>query len=97
MSGPVAERIRRKLTVLQPTRLAIHDDSQRHAGHAGARPGGESHFRVEIVSPAFAGESQLVRQRRVYALLADELRVSVHALQLSTLTPEEDQIDGQPG
>jgi BolA family transcriptional regulator, general stress-responsive regulator len=97
MSGPVAERIRRKLTVLQPTRLAIHDDSQRHAGHAGARPGGESHFRVEIVSPAFAGESRLARQRRVYALLADELKVSVHALQLSTLTPEEDQIGGQPG
>ena len=96
MSGPVAERIRRKLTVLQPTRLAIHDDSRRHAGHAGARPGGESHFRLEIVSPAFAGESRLARQRRVYALLADELKAGVHALQLSTLTPEEDQVSGQP-
>ena len=91
MSGSVAERIRSKLAILQPTRLVVHDDSGRHAGHAGARPGGESHFRLEIVSPAFAGESRVTRQRRVYALLADELRSGVHALQLTTLTPDEDR------
>ncbi|MGB8182123.1 MAG: BolA family protein [Stellaceae bacterium] len=91
MSGAVAERIRNKLAALQPTRLVIHDDSGRHAGHAGARPGGESHFRLEIVSAAFAGESRVVRQRRVYALLADELRAGVHALQLTTLAPGEDR------
>ncbi|HYL34183.1 MAG TPA: BolA family protein [Stellaceae bacterium] len=91
MSGAVAERIRNKLAALQPTRLVIHDDSGRHAGHAGARPGGESHFRLEIVSPAFAGESRVARQRRVYALLADELRAGVHALQLTTLAPGEDR------
>jgi len=90
MSGAVAERIRSKLATLQPTRLVIHDDSGRHAGHAGARPGGESHFRVEIVSSTFAGESRVIRQRRVYALLADELSAGVHALQLTTLTPDED-------
>lgn len=91
MSGSVAERIRSKLATLQPTRLVVHDDSGRHVGHAGARPGGESHFRLEIVSPAFAGESRVARQRRVYALLADELRSDVHALQLTTLTPDEDR------
>lgn len=90
MSGPIAERIRLKLAALQPTRLAVHDDSHRHAGHAGARPEGESHFRVEIVSPAFSGEGRIARQRRVYALLADEMKAGVHALQLTTLTPEEE-------
>lgn len=85
-------RLRAKLTeALRPTRLAIHDDSHRHAGHAGARTGGESHFRLEIVSSLFAGESLVARQRRVYVLLDAELRDGVHALQLTTLTPEEDK------
>ena len=87
----VANRIRSKLEAeLRPTRLVIVDESYRHRGHAGARPGGESHFRVEIVSPAFAGQSRLARQRIVYALLAEELAGPVHALQLITLSPEED-------
>ena len=94
MSGSVAERIRSKLASLQPTRLVVHDDSSHHAGHAGARPGGESHFRLEIVSPAFVGENRVARQRRVYALLADELRSGLHALQLTTLTPDEDRRTG---
>lgn len=88
----VADRIRAKLTEgLTPTRLAIEDESHRHAGHAGARPGGESHFRVEIVAAAFAGESRVARQRRVYALLAEELAGPIHALALTTLSPEEDK------
>jgi BolA family transcriptional regulator, general stress-responsive regulator len=87
----VADRIRSKLTTaLQPTRLAIRDDSQRHAGHAGARPEGETHFHVEIVSPLFAGMSRVARQRRVYQALAAEMAGPVHALGLVTLTPEED-------
>lgn len=89
----VADRIRAKLTrALAPTRLEIHDDLHRHAGHAGSRSGGESHFRLELVSPAFAGKTRLERQRLVYAVLAEELRGTVHALQLSTLTPEEDRL-----
>ena len=91
MSGSVAERIRNKLADLQPTRLVVEDDSGRHVGHPGARPGGESHFRLEIVSPTFTGESRVARQRRVYALLAEELQSGVHALQLTTLTPDEDR------
>lgn len=93
----VADRIRAKLTAgLEPVRLAIHDESHRHAGHAGSRPGGESHFRVEIVAAAFAGESRVARQRRVYALLAEELAGGLHALALTTLSPEEDK-NREPG
>lgn len=89
---PVADTIREKLTAaLQPTRLTIQDESHRHAGHAGARPGGETHFRVEVVSAAFAGQTRLARQRRIYALLAEEMAGPIHALALTTLTPEEDK------
>ena len=60
----MADRIRAKIeTGLSPKRLAIFDDSHRHAGHAGAREGGETHFRLEIVSSAFAGKSRIERQR----------------------------------
>lgn len=91
-SMPVADTIREKLTAaLQPTRLTIQDESHRHAGHAGARPGGETHFRVEVVSAAFAGQTRLARQRRIYALLAEEMAGPIHALALTTLTPEEDK------
>lgn len=87
----VAATIERKLTeAFKPTRLRVVDDSHRHAGHAGARPEGETHFTVEIVSALFAGKSRLERQRLVYASLADELRERVHALALRTLTPDED-------
>lgn len=87
----VAETIRHKLTErFAPTRLAIIDDSHRHAGHAGARPGGETHFTVTIVSAGFAGHNRVARQRLVHQTLAEELAGPVHALSLSTLTPEED-------
>lgn len=87
----VADRIRAKLAAaLQPTKLAILDESHRHAGHTGARPEGETHFHVEIVSAAFTGESRVTRQRRVYTLLAEEMAGPIHALALTTLTPEED-------
>jgi len=87
----VAEAIRTKLgDAFQPTRLDIVDESHRHAGHAGARPEGESHFDVEVVSAAFEGVSRVERQRMVYAVLADELATDIHALALKTLTPAED-------
>ena len=87
----VADTIERKLTeALAPQRLNIVDDSEKHKGHAGYREGGETHFRVEIVSDAFAGQNRVARQRRVYEILAEELAAGVHALQLKTLTPEED-------
>jgi BolA protein len=88
----VSDTMRRKLTdAFAPIHLAITDDSDKHAGHSGARAhqGGESHFTVEITSPAFAGKSRLERQRLVYAVLADELKERVHALALRTLAPDE--------
>jgi BolA protein len=89
----VADRIRQKLdAALHPQRLAIYNDSHLHAGHhAGAQRGEETHFRLEIVASAFAGESRVARQRLVYGILAEELAGPVHALQLSALTPEEDR------
>jgi BolA protein len=87
----MAARMERKLTdAFAPERLTIVDDSHKHAGHSGWREGGETHFRVEIVSQAFAGQSRVARQQAVYATVAQELQERVHALQLRTLTPEED-------
>jgi len=70
----VAETIEQKLRDrFTPTSLTVTDDSARHAGHAGAQPGGETHFRVVIVSPAFAGLGRVARQRLVYETLAGEI------------------------
>ena len=89
-SGQIKDRIRAKLiAAFAPVSLEIEDDSARHAGHAGARGGGETHFKLRIVSQAFAGMNRVERQRKVYALLAEELKERVHALQLDTRTPDE--------
>ena len=88
----IAQTIRAKLSEkLAPTRIDIVDDSHRHAGHSGARPEGETHFTVTVVSEVFAGMTRVARQRVVYRILADELAGRVHALSLSTLTPAEDK------
>ena len=88
--GEVTERISRKLhDGLAPDGLEVRDDSARHAGHEGARDGGESHFEVRVVSAAFEGLSRLERQRLVNTLLAEELAGPVHALSLKLLTPAE--------
>ena len=89
--GAVANAIDNKLRArFTPARLSIEDESSRHRGHAGHREGGESHFRVEIVSAAFEGQSRVARQRLVYQALKDEFAAGLHALALTTLTPAED-------
>lgn len=91
----MAEQIETKLTrAFSPTRIAVYDDSHKHRGHAGARPEGETHFRVELVSPRFEGLGRVERQRLVYAELSAELADSVHALQLKVLAPGEDTAAG---
>ena len=86
----VAEAIRAKLVAaLAPVALDVVDESHRHAGHAGAREGGESHFRVRVVPDAFAGKPRVQRHRLVNAALAEELAGPVHALALETLAPDE--------
>ncbi len=88
--GRVAEAIESKLrAALQPVRLSVIDESHLHEGHAGARPGGETHFRVEIVAAAFDGRSRVARQRLVYGILAEELAGPVHALSLAAHAPGE--------
>jgi BolA protein len=88
----VAQIIETKLAeALRPTALVVTDESHRHAGHAGAREGGESHFHIDIVSADFAGKSRVARQRLVYELLTEELKSQVHALSMVTRTPEEAQ------
>jgi BolA protein len=88
--GAIFDAIHDKLTAaFQPTRLEIVDDSDRHASHAGAREGGESHFNVTIESPAFSGTPRVARQRMVYRALAEELAGPVHALSVKALAPGE--------
>lgn len=88
--GAILEAIHNKLTAtFQPTRLEIEDDSARHHGHAGARPGGESHFNVTIEAQAFAGAAKVARQRMVYKALSEELAGPVHALTVKALAPGE--------
>jgi BolA protein len=90
--GAVANAIDNKLrTRFAPSRLSIEDESSKHRGHAGHREGGESHFRVEIVSAVFEGKNRVARQRLVYETLKDELDAGLHALALTTLTPAEDK------
>ncbi len=85
----MADRIRDKLATLAPQALTITDDSSKHAGHAGAKPGGETHFSVAVVSGRFTGMSRVERYRLVHELLDAELKEGVHALSLALKTPEE--------
>ena len=72
-----------------PESLDVADESHLHEGHAGHRPGGETHFRVYIVSPAFEGKSRIERHRMINSVLAAELAGSVHALALKAQAPGE--------
>jgi BolA protein len=84
----VAQDIERKLNeALAPTSLKVIDESHLHAGHVGARPEGETHFRVEVVSDAFADCSRVDRQRLVYDILREELAGPVHALSVQASPP----------
>jgi BolA protein len=94
----VKAAIEKKLTAaLAPARLSVIDESHLHAGHSGARPEGETHFRVEVASDRFDGIGRVQRQRLVYEILAEELKGPVHALALQTRTPEEDRAVAKEG
>lgn len=93
--GSIGVIILEKLTAaFAPERLELDDDSARHAGHhheggMDAKPGGESHFNLVIVSAAFEGRGRVARQRAINAVLATELAGPVHALSIQAMTPEE--------
>jgi BolA protein len=89
-TGLVAAAIEERLrAALAPIRLAVIDDSEKHRGHAGHDGSGESHFTVEIVAPAFEGQSRVARQRAVNTALADLLTERVHALAIKARAPSE--------
>jgi BolA protein len=86
----VQETIERKLAgAFAPVSLRVVDESAQHAGHAGHRPGGETHFRVYIVTDAFRGKSRIERHRMINAALAAELKAGVHALAIHAAAPGE--------
>jgi BolA protein len=81
--------MRERLATLSPVSLAVTDDSAAHAGHAGAASGGNTHWSVAIVSPAFHGKPTVARHRMVYAALGDLMNNPIHALQIRALAPGE--------
>jgi BolA family transcriptional regulator, general stress-responsive regulator len=86
----VRDTIAEKLAAaFAPSSLEVVDESHQHAGHAGHRPGGETHFRVYVVSEAFRGKSRLERHRMINAALAAELQAGVHALAIHAAAPGE--------
>jgi BolA protein len=83
------ERIRACLAeAFAPVELVVEDESHLHAGHAGASTG-RGHFRVKIVSAAFAGNSPVARHRQVYAALGEMMQTDIHALAISARVPGE--------
>jgi len=84
------DTLTKKLTdALHPESLSVVDESHLHEGHAGHRPGGETHFRIHIVSSAFEGKSRVERHRMINTILADDLAGGIHALALKTQAPGE--------
>ena len=85
----VAAQIRERLAALEPVALDLVDESAQHAGHAGAAPGGQTHWRLSIVSPRFAGQPTLARHRMVYQALGGLMQNPIHALAITARSPEE--------
>lgn len=81
--------MRRRLGTLAPERLELVDESAKHEGHAGAAPGGNTHWRLTIVSAAFSGRSTVARHRMVYAALGDLMQKPIHALAIVARAPGE--------
>jgi len=87
VTHPVESAIRSRLAALNPVALELRDESAQHAGHAGARPSGGSHWQLTIVSDAFRGKSAVARHRMVYEALGDLMKQDIHALKIEALAP----------
>jgi BolA protein len=85
----VADAIRERLAALQPERLELEDESERHRGHAGYREGGNTHWRLTIVARAFAGLPTVARHRMVYQALGELMQHPIHALAIQARAPDE--------
>jgi len=86
---PVELAIRERLAALHPVRLDLRDESGQHAGHAGSRPSGGSHWQLTIVSEAFRGKPAVARHRMVYEALGDLMKRDIHALRIEAFPPEQ--------
>ena len=89
MTLDVPGEMRRRLGALAPTQLELIDESAKHAGHAGAAPGGNTHWRLTIVSATFAGKPTVARHRMIYEALSDLMQNPIHALAISARAPGE--------
>jgi BolA protein len=85
----LADEIHGRLAALEPLALELVDESAQHAGHAGWREGGGTHWRLAIVSPRFAGKTPVARHRMVYQALGELMHNPIHALAITARTPEE--------
>ena len=85
----VEQAMRERLAALSPLALDLRDESAQHAGHAGARPSGGSHWQLTIVSEAFRGKTPVARHRMVYEALGDLMKRDIHALRIEALAPEQ--------
>ncbi len=85
----VAAEIRSRLSTLDPVQLDLEDESERHRGHAGYQAGGNTHWRLTIVSPRFAGQTVIARHRMVYEAIGNLMQNPIHALAITARAPEE--------
>ena len=85
----VAAEIKSRLAALDPVALDLVDESAQHAGHSGSRPGGQTHWRLSIVSPRFAGQPTVARHRMVYQALGELMQNPIHALAITARSPDE--------
>ena len=85
----VEQAMRQRLAALRPVALDLRDESAQHAGHAGARASGGSHWQLTIVSEAFRGQSAVARHRMVYEALGDLMSRDIHALTIEASAPEQ--------
>jgi BolA protein len=86
---PVEQAMRERLASLDPLSVDLRDESAQHAGHAGSRPSGGSHWQLTIVSEAFRGKSPVARHRMVYEALGDLMKRDIHALRIEAFAPEQ--------
>jgi BolA protein len=85
----VAAEIRQRLAALDPVEIELADESEQHRGHAGYQAGGNTHWRLSIVSPRFAGQPVVARHRMVYQALGTLMQHPIHALAITARSPEE--------
>ena len=89
VAADLQEEMRQRLAALDPVELDLADESEQHRGHAGYQAGGNTHWRLSIVSPRFAGQSVVARHRMVYQALGNLMQNPIHALAISARSPEE--------